>query len=336
MAASESPSGKRKKGLFDLVLWIALPVLVVLLFVTPDSHHHHDPLSAEHLIGHVKDAEYLEVPRMVAHGQVSVPQIAEPGKKIGVGIGFEPVDKLIENGGFDFRATKFMVIEVIAAVIICFVFIRLAGMIRSGDAPRGKFWNFFEAMLLFMRDQVARPGIGKHDADKFLPFIWTLFFFILLCNLLGLVPWLGSPTGSLAVTGAMAIVVFVAVVVAGSVKLGAIGFWKNQVPHMDLPGPLAIFLKPMIFAIEVLGLFIKHFVLSVRLLANMMAGHLVVAVIIAFIAASAASMAWFGVAPASILGATAINMLELFVAFLQAYIFAFLASLFIGMAVHPH
>jgi F-type H+-transporting ATPase subunit a len=326
---------KQKKTLFDVVLWVALPVLIVLLFIAPDSEHHHDPLAAKELIKHVKDDEEFHLPRMVAHGHVEVPQVFDSSKKVGVSIGFEPVDKLIENGGFDFRATKFMVIEVIAAVIICLVFIRLAGKIQSGGPPRGRFWNFFEAMLLFMRDQVARPAIGKHDADQFLPFVWTIFFFILLCNLLGLVPWMGSPTGALAVTGAMAVIVFVAVVVAGSIKLGVVGFWKNQVPHMDLPLPLAIVLVPMIFMIEVLGLFIKHFVLAVRLLANMMAGHLVVAVILAFIAASA-GFVWFGVAPASVLGVTAISMLELFVAFLQAYIFAFLASLFIGMAVHSH
>jgi F-type H+-transporting ATPase subunit a len=105
---------------------------------------------------------------------------------------------------------------------------------------------------------------------------------------------------------------------------------------MDLPLPLAIMLLPMIFAIEVLGLFIKHFVLAMRLLANMMGGHVVLAVILAFIAASAQSLWWWGVMPASVLGATALSMLELFVAFLQAYIFTFLSALFIGMAVHPH
>jgi F-type H+-transporting ATPase subunit a len=99
---------------------------------------------------------------------------------------------------------------------------------------------------------------------------------------------------------------------------------------------LAIILKPMIFAIELLGLCIKHFILAVRLLANMFAGHLVLAVIVSFIAATAESLAWYGVMPASLLGAVALSMLELFVAFLQAYIFTFLSALFIGMAVHPH
>ncbi len=196
-------------------------------------------------------------------------------------------------------------------------------------------------MLVFIRDQVARPAIAHdphhyHEADKFLPFLWTIFFFVLICNLLGILPWLGSATGALATTGALALVTFLVVIGAGMFNRGPIGFWIGQVPHMDLPGPMAILLKPMVFVIEVMGLVIKHFVLAVRLLANMMAGHLVLAVIVAFIAASAKSLVWFGVMPASVLGATALSLLELFVAFLQAYIFTFLSALFIGMAIHEH
>jgi F-type H+-transporting ATPase subunit a len=115
-----------------------------------------------------------------------------------------------------------------------------------------------------------------------------------------------------------------------------VGFWKAQVPHLDLAQPLKFILSLMIFVIEVLGLLIKHSVLAVRLLANMMAGHVVLAVFLAFIAASATSLVWWVVTPASVLGATALSALELFVAFLQAYIITFLSALFIGMAVHPH
>ena len=193
-----------------------------------------------------------------------------------------------------------------------------------------------EAMLLYFRDSVARPCIGHHDGDKFVPFLWTIFFFILGCNLFGMIPWMGSPTASLCVTASLALDH-----VPGGNRFrheedGAVGFWKAQVPHMDVPGPLKIVLVPMIFVIEVFGLFVKHGVLAVRLLANMMGGHVVLAVILAFIAASAQSLWWWGVMPASVLGATALSMLELFVAFLQAYIFTFLSALFIGMAVHPH
>jgi F-type H+-transporting ATPase subunit a len=228
-----------------------------------------------------------------------------------------------------------MFLEVVAAVIVAVVFIWIAQRMSRGIQPRGRVWNLLEVMLVFLRDQVARPAIGRHDADRFLPFLWTMFFFVLACNLLGMVPWAGSPTGAFACTLALALTTFVVVIGAGMAKLGPVGFWVGQVPHMDLPGPLAVILKPAIFVLELIGLCIRHFVLSVRLLANMFAGHLVLAVIIGFIGAVSGAL-WWGVMPVSILGAVALSLLELFVAFLQAYIFTFLSALFIGMAVHPH
>jgi F-type H+-transporting ATPase subunit a len=231
-----------------------------------------------------------------------------------------------------------MVIEVFVAIVMAFIFIRLAGMIRTGERPKGKFWNFFEAILLFMRDEVARPAIGHHDGDKFLPLLWTLFFFILGCNLLGLVPWAGSPTASFSVTLALAGVTLLTGMICGVIRFGPLGYLKNQIPHMDLPFVMAIVLKPAIWAIEVLGLFIKHGVLGVRLLANMVAGHIVLLSImgIAFSVEGAVSPYWGIAAFFSVVGSTAISILELFVAFLQAYVFVFLSSLFIGAAIHHH
>ena len=194
-------------------------------------------------------------------------------------------------------------------------------------------------MLVFIRDEVARPSIGKHDADRFLPFLWNLFFFILFCNLLGILPWAGSPTGALTVTAALAGITLCAVVGTGIQKFGVGGFFKGLVPHMELPKAIAFPLIAMIFVIELAGLLIRHVVLAVRLLANMFAGHLVLAVILGFIAVWAKNpffLAWLGITTASVLGAAALTLLELFVAFLQAYIFTFLSALFIGMAVHPH
>jgi F-type H+-transporting ATPase subunit a len=294
------------------------------------ASEHSNALDPGHLFGHITDSTHFEVPRLFAEGgKIEIPQPFELDQPIAPAVGmFE---------AFDFKLTKFMILEVVAAVIILLIFIRLATKLRSGERPLGRFCNLFEAMLVFIRDQVARPSIGEHDADRFLPFLWTVFFFVLTCNLLGMVPWAGSPTGALATTTALALLTFVIVIGAGMIKMGPIGFWTGQVPHMDLPLPLALMLKPMIFVLEIMGLFIRHAVLAVRLLANMMAGHLVLAVILAFIAASAVNVfVWLGVTPVSILGATALSMLELFVAFLQAYIFTFLSALFIGMAVHPH
>jgi F-type H+-transporting ATPase subunit a len=232
--------------------------------------------------------------------------------------------------------TKFMLLELAAAVLMLMIFIPLARRVAVGGPPRGRFWNLFEFLLLFVRDEMVRPAIGGHDADRFLPFVWTLFFFVLFCNLVGLVPWAGSPTAAIAVTAALALVSFVTVVSAGITKIGPVRFWIGLCPKMELPLVLAIVMKPVIIALEAFSLLIKHTILAVRLLANMFAGHLVLAVIVSFIALFANSAAWYGVMPASVFAATALSLLELFVGFLQAYVFAFLTALFIGMSVHQH
>lgn len=267
-------------------------------------------MDVKEIFGHVQDGTAFHLPQ---HVTVNLPMIGS------------------------FQITKFMVLELIAALLMCLLFIPLARRIRNGEAPKGCLWNLLEALLVFLRDRVARPSIG-HDADRFMPFIWTIFFFVLFCNLLGILPWCGSPTGAMATTATLALMTFGAVLFAGMTKHGVVGFWTGMVPHMDVPGAMGFFLKPMLFVIEVIGLFIKHSVLAVRLLANMFAGHLVLAVIVAFIGATAGSyfIIWFGVTVGSVVGAVALNGLELFVAFLQAYIFAFLSALFIGMAIHQH
>ncbi len=300
-----------------------------------------DPLSPQHLFGHVEDATEFHLPKMLtspeAHGHVKIPQpfqLEQPLLEAHTGV--ELIDQTIQP--LEFQLTKFMVLEVVVAGIIFLLFYGLARTLRGGAAARGKLWNLLEVFLLFIRDEVARPCIGRHDADRFVPFLWTMFLFVLGCNLMGMIPWMGSPTGALATTGALALITFVVVVGSGMKQLGVVGFWQAQVPQMELPAAIAPFMKAFIFAIEVFGLLVKHGVLAVRLLANMMAGHVVLAVIIAFIGASASAGAaiWGGVTLASVLGATALSMLELFVAFLQAYIFTFLSALFIGAAVHPH
>ena len=232
--------------------------------------------------------------------------------------------------------TKFMVLELVVAVLMVVIFIPLARRIASGKPPRGRFWNFLELMLIFIRDEVARPSIGKHDADRFLPYLWQVFFFILFLNLLGMLPWAGSPNAAMAVTGALALIAYVTMLAAGIAKFGPVGYWVGQIPKMDVPLVMAIFLKPMIFAIEVGGMAIKHFILAVRLFANIFAGHMVLIVIMGFIVETARSWLWYGVMPASVFGATALGFLELMVAFLQAYVFTFLTALFIGMSVHQH
>jgi F-type H+-transporting ATPase subunit a len=233
--------------------------------------------------------------------------------------------------------TKFMVLELIAAVLIVVIFIPLARRARTGEPVKGPFLNAFESLLTFIRDQVARPNIGEHDADRYVPFLWTIFLFVLFCNLLGLFPFMGSPTASFSVTTALAFCSFLVIHGAAVIKLGPIHYAKSYVPHFDVPGVLAVFLVPMIVGIEVIGHVIKAFVLSVRLFANMFAGHMVLSVLLLFIV-MAKDTAWYlfgGITAASVLGVTALSLLELFVAFLQAFIFAFLTALFLGSTLHP-
>ena len=237
---------------------------------------------------------------------------------------------------FGHQITKFMVLELVAAILMLLIFVPLSRRLAGGNPPKGRFWNMFEAVIVFVRDGMVRPAIGYHDADRFLPLILTLFFFILFCNLFGLIPCLGSPTASIGATGPLAFLTFLVGMGAGMKKYGVVRFWIGLCPPMELPFFLRLLLAPLIWALEVVGTLIRYSVLAVRLLANMFGGHLVLAIILAFIPAMAGSLWWYGVTPMVVFGATAISLLELLFAFLQAYIFAFLAALFIGMAVHQH
>lgn len=237
-----------------------------------------------------------------------------------------------------FQITKFMVLELIAAVLILLIYIPLARRAQDGSLPKGRFWNTFESLLTFIRNKVAMPNIGAHDADKYVPFLWTIFLFVLFCNLLGMFPYMGSPTANITVTGVLAIMAFLAIHLAAIAKMGAAGYFHAHVPHVEAPFGLGYAIVPLIVGIEILGHFVKAFVLAVRLFANMFAGHTVLAVILLFIVMVKDSSVFLfvPVTIASVLGVTALSLLELFVAFLQAYIFTFLTSLFLGMAVHPH
>ncbi len=263
------------------------------------------------LLDHVVDGPYLDLPLL---GEVHLPNI------------------------LGFQLTRFMVMETVAAILMIAIFIPLSRHVAARPVTRGRFLNAFDGLVSFIRDGVARPTIGEHDADRYLPFLWTTFFFVLFCNLLGLVPGGGSPTGSISVTVVLALLVLGTVIYTGSKAMGPVGFWLGLVPKMDLPGPLKLVLWPLMFVIEIAGLFIRHVVLSVRLFANMMAGHLVLAVILGFAVqvAGTALYVYAPVAAMSVLGSVALTLLELFVAFLQAFIFTFLAALFIGSASHAH
>jgi len=272
-------------------------------------------------------AEHTASPldHVIDHPTIEIPWVSPPK--------FEWTIDLPPIAGF--QITRFMVMELIAAVLIVAIVVPVVRHIARTPYSRGWFMNLFEALLLFIRNDVARPAIGGHGADHFLPFLWTVFFFILFTNLLGMIPGCASATGNVNVTAVLALMTFVFVLGAGMRELGFAGYWLSIVPQMDVPGWLKPPLWLLMFVIEVAGLLIRHIVLALRLFANMFGGHVVVSVILGFVLVAQGAL-FFLVMPLSIGGAIALSLLELFVAFLQAYIFTFLSALFIGAAVHPH
>ena len=305
-------------------------------------------LNPDHLIGHVQDTEYFEWFGFNEddHGhphknKIDIPKLPSitGGRKL-IGPEENAFFTVAQDNQFigpaTFQPTKFIILELVGALIVCAIFIPYARRVKNGDPPTGWFWNMIDTLVCFVKDEIATPGIGSHDAKRFLPFVWSIFFFVLVLNLIGMVPSLGAATGSISVTAALALAVFGVVCATGMKKMGVVGFIKAQAPHLDVHPALKAILIPMIWAIEMFGLFIKHVVLAVRLFANMFAGHLVVGVFVAFIGVAWGFALIWGVAPMVILASIAINLLELLVAFIQAYVFAFLTSLFIGAAIHPH
>jgi len=235
-----------------------------------------------------------------------------------------------------FGLSKFIVLEIMAAILVLAIFVPLCRRMKNGDLPKGMWDNWFEGHLTFIRDKIVKPNIGEHDMYKYLPFFWTLFLFILFCNLLGMIPYMGSPTASLAVTGVLAVIAFFAIHGSAIYHQGFGHYIKHHFPHIDAPFGLGVPIGLLIFGIEIMGHFIKAFVLAVRLFANMFAGHLVLAFIMSFIVmAKALSVGFWPISFMSIAMIVALSLLELFVAFLQAYVFTYLTALFMGSALHP-
>ena len=229
----------------------------------------------------------------------------------------------------DISPTRHVVMLWIAA-LLCIVTTLLAlrahnRRTREGKAPSG-FGNGLEALVLYLRNEVVLPNVGAHG-NGYVPYLLTLFFFILFANLLGLVPYGATATGNISVTATLAIVTFIVIEFAGMKAQGkayinTIIFW----PH-DMSLGMKLFISPILTPIEIMGKLTKPFALAIRLFANMTAGHIVLLALISLIFTFGS---WLLV-PVPILMALGISILELFVALLQAYIFTLLSSVFIGL-----
>ncbi len=251
---------------------------------------------------------------------------------------WEPVH--VAGMTIDFSPTKHVVFVILAALLCLAVFLPIAAAMRgkyASKAPKG-LANGMEALILYFRDEVVRRNIG-HGADAFTGYILTIFFFILFMNVLGLVPFGAAATGNFMVTGALALITLLVVEISGMMSLGFKGYMRTIffVPHGLHPVMAAVMLV-ILTPVEILSKLAKPFALMIRLFANMMAGHTLVLSLLGmiFLFGSAGLAAANGVAVASIAMVTAIMMLEIFVAFLQAYIFAMLTAVFIGLIRHAH
>lgn len=242
-------------------------------------------------------------------------------------IEFDPFGKIylphLTLFGFDISITKNVVFMWLISLILLFVLTLVSRKYKTSLIPKG-IVNFFEIIVLFVRDEIVKPTIGK-GYEKFLPYLLTLFFFILTANFLGLLPYSSTITASITVTAALAAISFFATQLSGIQKHGFFGYFKGLIPT-----GMPVMILPLIIVVELLGLFTKPFALCIRLFANMIAGHVVIFSLIGLIFI----LKTIYVAPVSVGFALFIYLLELLVALIQAYIFTMLTALYIGMAVH--
>jgi F-type H+-transporting ATPase subunit a len=266
-----------------------------------DEHHEAVPYQGKHYI-YINDKETIKV--LTADGQV---------------------DDAATSSVIDISITKNVLAMFIAIAIILVVFISVAGSYkkRVGKAPKG-LQSWLEPIILFVRDDIARPNIG-YKYEKFMPLLLTIFFFIWFNNILGLIPIF---PGSANVTGNIAVTMVLAFIVLVVVNINGNKYYWAHIFKPDVP----FWLLPIMWVVEVIGIFSKPFALMVRLFANITAGHIIILSLVSLIFI----FKTLAIAPVSVAFVLFMNVLELLVAFLQAFIFTMLTALFIGSAVEEH
>jgi F-type H+-transporting ATPase subunit a len=279
---------------------------------------HHDPNDI--ITPHITDSNCIEIPSFSPPFARAVP--------------VWPFEHRLTIGSLDITPTKHVAMLFLAALLTTAVLLTAASAHKRHHHVTGRPKGFaagVEAMVLYIRNEVAIPNLGGHGGYKYAPFILTLFFFILFANLLGLIPFGATATGNISVTATLAIVTFLVIEFAGMRAQGfhylnTIFYWNK-----DLNIVMRVLMFVIMTPVEIAGKISKPFALAIRLFANMTAGHIVVLALIGLIFTFAGV-----VSTAPFLMAVAIMMLELFVAFLQAFIFSLLASVFIGQIREAH
>ena len=226
--------------------------------------------------------------------------------------------------------TNLQLFQIAAALLIFACFWGVPRYLRTGKGDAVA--RLFSGWAMWIRDEMVVPVMGKENGARFLPLFLGLFFFILFMNMLGLVPGSATATANIFVTGAMAVVTLSLMIFGGMAVQGPVAYWKHLVPHVPLP------LWPLMFVVELIGVFVKPFALMIRLFANMTGGHLVVlslmGVLFFFAAEMGQAVGWIS-SPVWVGFAVFIMIIEIFVAMLQAYIFTLLSILFVNASVHP-
>jgi len=225
--------------------------------------------------------------------------------------------------GIDITPTKHVIFMWLTALIVLLVFASVAKSYKKSLVPRG-MTNFFEVLIVFVRDDIAKETIGE-GYEKWMPYLLSLFFFILFGSFIGLLPWSSTFPSNIAATAGLAIISFFAIQISGIKQNGFIGYFKGLIPH-----GIPVGFIPLMALVEFLGLFTKPFALAIRLFANMVAGHTVILSLFGLIFFIGSALVGFVVVPFVLF----IYLLEILVILIQAYIFTILTALFMGMAIH--
>lgn len=225
--------------------------------------------------------------------------------------------------------TNLQLYQIAAVLLILVCFSGVPGRLRTGKGDAVS--RLFAGFALWVRDEMVYSAMGKERGRAFVPYFFTLFFFVLFMNLLGLVPGGATATASIFVTAALALITFASMIGGGMIAQGPIAFWKHLVPHVPP------YLWLLMFVVELLGLLVKPFALMIRLFANMTGGHMVVLSFMGLIFFFAKQSQGLGYAasPVAVAFAVFIMIIESFVALLQAYIFTMLSIIFVNSSLHP-
>ena len=315
---------------------IVPPIVILLIYIafilfslSPSGPAHHPTGIYDVVVGHLTDYPIKEA--VVNPNDFIIVKLQKYANNVIARLNENVLSKIRINLGViegDMRITKWVCMLFLSFTLCLVVFIPISRSIRkSVEGSKSRWVNLWEVLIGFLHDEIVEPYFDHKHIPTAMPYFCTVFFFVLFCNLLGLIPGLTTATGNLAVTGGMALFTLLGMIVVGSVKQGPLWIFAGVVPH-GLPFLMYFLLWP----IEVAGLVIKPFALTIRLFANMTAGHVVIIIFIYLVM----MFQIYAVGIGSIILSLMIYLLELLVAFIQAYIFTTLSAMFIGSSVHAH